>query len=106
VRRGVSDECREGESRGKNMKKKIMVLTLCVMLLAFSVSTEAQQGTIYRIGVLAAPGKAEERLEIKGLRAGLAEAGYVEGKNLQLNIPNVKTYDELHPSLKATSKEK
>ena len=82
------------------MKKKITVLTLCVMLLAFSVSTEAQQGTIYRIGVLAASGKAEERLEIKGLRAGLAEAGYVEGKNLQLNIPNVKTYDELRPIAK------
>ena len=82
------------------MKKKIMVLTLCVILLAFSVSTEAQQGKIYRIGVLAAPGKAEERLEIKGLRAGLAEAGYVEGKNLQLNILNVKTYDELRPIAK------
>ena len=82
------------------MKKKVTVLTLCVMLLAFSVSTEAQQGTIYRIGVLAAPGKAEERLEIKALRAGLAEAGYVEGKNLQLNISNIKTYDELHPIAK------
>jgi len=83
--------------REKDMKKKVAFLTLCVMLLAFSVSTEAQQGKIYRIGVLAAPGKAEERLEIKGLRAGLVEAGYVEGKNLQLNISNIKTYDDLRP---------
>ena len=90
----------EGREQKKIMKKKVTVLTLCVMLLAFSVSTEAQQGTIYRIGVLAASGKAEERLEIKGLRAGLVEAGYVEGKNLELNILNVKTYDELRPIAK------
>jgi hypothetical protein len=43
------------------MKKKIRVLTLCAVLLAVSVSAMAQQGKIYRIGVLAAPGKAEER---------------------------------------------
>ena len=82
------------------MKKKITVLALCAMILALCVSAEAQQGKIYRIGVLPAPGKAEERLEIKGLRAGLAEAGYVEDKNLQLRIPNVKTYDELRPIAK------
>ena len=56
------------------MKKKITILTLCVMLYAICSSAEAQQGKIYRIGVLAS-GKAEERLEIKGLRTGLAEAG-------------------------------
>ena len=78
------------------MKKKIAVRTFCAMLFAFCSSAEAQQDKIYRIGVLAS-GRAEERLEIKGLRTGLAEAGYVEGKNLQLNIPNVKTYDELRP---------
>src|SRR5262249_48398140 len=46
---------------------------------------------------LSPPGKAEERAEIRGFRDGLKEAGYIEGKNLQLNIPNVKTYDELRP---------
>ena len=82
------------------MKKKILSVALAAAALAAVHLTEAQQVKIYRIGVLAAPGKAEERLEIKGLRAGLNEAGYVEGKNLQLNIPNVKTYDELRPIAK------
>ena len=80
------------------MNKQIAVVAT-VMLTAVTLA-DAQQGKIYRIGVLAQSGKTEERLEIKGLRAGLAEAGYVEGKNLQLNIPNVKTYDELRPIAK------
>jgi hypothetical protein len=54
------------------------------VLLALGVIAEAQQPKIYQVGVLAQSGKAEERLEIKGLRAGLAEAGYVESKNLQM----------------------
>jgi putative tryptophan/tyrosine transport system substrate-binding protein len=35
--------------------------------------------------------------EIKGLRDGLKEAGYIEGKNLILDIAAKKTYDELRP---------
>jgi hypothetical protein len=67
------------------MKARLFVYAL-LLILATIHFAEAQQGKIYRIGVLAQPGKAEERLEIKGFRAGVAEAGYVEGKNLQTNI--------------------
>ena len=63
------------------MKKKILSVALATIALAAVNLAEAQQGRIYRIGVLAQSGKTEERLEIKGLRAGLAEVGYVEGKN-------------------------
>jgi len=72
------------------MNKKLFWL-VTLLLLAAGTFADAQQGKIYRVGVLAQPGKAEERLEIMDLRAGLAEGGYVEGKNLQMNIPNVKT---------------
>jgi ABC-type uncharacterized transport system substrate-binding protein len=90
-----------GNSTGaKLISGKILVWLLTTVLLTTAAPAAEQQGRIYRIGVLAAPGKAEERLEIKGLRAGLTETGYVEGKNLQLNIPNVKTYDELRPIAK------
>ena len=90
---------------GKAMNKKLFWL-VTLLLLAAGTFADAQQGKIYRVGVLAQPGKAEERLEIMGLRAGLAEAGYVEGKNLPMNIPNVKTKTNFAPSLKTTWKGK
>jgi putative ABC transport system substrate-binding protein len=84
----------------KTMNTKIIICLLTAALLSNVPSVEAQQGRIYRVGVLAPAGKVEENLIIKGLRAGLAETGYEEGKNLQLNIPHVKTYDELRPIAK------
>jgi ABC-type uncharacterized transport system substrate-binding protein len=58
-------------------------------------SAEAQQSKVYHIGLLTQPGKAQEHLAIKGLRAGLAQVGYIEDKNLQLSVPSVENYDEL-----------
>jgi len=68
-----------------------------LLFLAGGTFAEAQQGKVYRVGVLVPPGKSEEQPRVRGLRDGLKDAGYIEGKNLQLNIPNVKTYDELRP---------
>jgi putative tryptophan/tyrosine transport system substrate-binding protein len=82
------------------MNTKIIICLLTTAQLSTVPFVEAQQSRIYRVGMLAPPGKVEESRNTKGLRAGLAEAGYVEGKNLQLNIPNVKTYDELRPIAK------
>jgi putative ABC transport system substrate-binding protein len=79
------------------MTKKIVVSALATVVLAFANLAHAQQGKIYRVGILAPPRQATERIHIRGLRDGLKEAGYIEDKNLQLNIPNVKTYDELRP---------
>jgi putative ABC transport system substrate-binding protein len=82
------------------MNTKIIICLLTTALLYTVPFVEAQQSRIYHVGVLGPPGKVEESLSVKGLRAGLAEADYVERKNLQLNIPNVKTYDELRPIAK------
>ena len=88
------------------MKKKLFCFVSGAMLLALSFPAEAQQGRIYRVGVLAPPGKVEERVHIKGLRDGLKAAGYLEGKNLLLDIPNVKTYDELRPIARSYAEKK
>jgi len=79
------------------MKDIITALVLGAMLFALCPIAEAQQGKTNQVGVLAPPGKVEERAHFKGLRDGLKEAGYLEGKNLLLDMPNVKTYDDLRP---------
>ena len=62
------------------MNTKIIICLLTAALLSTVPFVEAQQSRIYRVGVLAPPGKVEESSNIKGLRAGLAEAGYVRGQ--------------------------
>ena len=82
------------------MNCRFLGVLLSAMLLIFSVLAEAQPTKIYRAGILGPPGNLEERLPIKGLRDGLKEAGYVEGRNLLLNMLNVRTYDELRAIVK------
>src|SRR6185295_7824273 len=65
------------------MKKKITGLTPCALLLALSLSAEAQQPTkIPRIGFLAVTKPAPVAARVAAFRQGLRELGYVEGKNI------------------------
>ncbi len=81
------------------MNKKILSWLLAPVFLATAVTAEAQQQRVYRVGVLTLGNP--DIPEIKGFRDGLKEAGYVEGKNLILDIPAKETYDELRPIAKA-----
>ena len=92
-----------------NLKSKIENLKWIVLATFFLTTVslaEAQQAKVYHVGVLAPPGKVEERPHIRGLRDGLKESGYLEGKNLLLDLPNVKTYDELRPIAKGYAEKK
>jgi putative ABC transport system substrate-binding protein len=82
--------------KGRVMNKKIVWL-VTLFLLAAGTFAEAQQ-KMYRVGVLMLGGP--DIPEIKGLRDGLKEAGYVEGKNLILDVPLKETPDELRPIAK------
>jgi putative ABC transport system substrate-binding protein len=72
----------------KDMKKKIIGFALGALLFALSVSAEAQQPKIYRVGVLL-PGAHWYEI-IDGLRAGLKELGLQEGKHFVLEIRDTK----------------
>jgi putative tryptophan/tyrosine transport system substrate-binding protein len=70
------------------MKRKITVLTLSAMLLALSVPADAQQpGKIPRIGILV-PGSSAFPTSARydSFRQGLRDLGYIEGKNIFLEI--------------------
>ena len=82
------------------MNEKIFTWLLTTIFLATACSAEAQQARVYTVGLLRAPGGLAASAELKGLRDGLREAGYLDGQNLQLHNPSVKTYDELRPIAK------
>ena len=80
------------------MSKKIMLIALGAMLIASVHLAKAEQsGKVSQVGVLTV---GTPVLLVKGLRDGLKEAGYIEGKNLVLDMPVKETYDELRPIAK------
>ena len=70
------------------MKRKITVLTLCAMLLALCSVAQAQQSKVERIGVIYL-GEVFVTV-VDGLRAGLKELGLQEGKQVVLDIQELK----------------
>jgi ABC-type uncharacterized transport system substrate-binding protein len=85
-------------SKQGRMKRGIIVTVWLVALTLAPVRfAEAQQGKVYCVGVLIVG----DTLETKGVRDGLKDAGYVEGKNLVLDISVKQNYEELRPIAKA-----
>ena len=74
------------------------VLYACFVV--FGTFAEAQQGKFYRVGVLVVGGA--DIPQIKGLREGLKNYGYIQGKNLDLEISAKETRMNIVPLLKAT----
>ena len=67
------------------MTKKDIRLALCAMLLALSVSAEAQQPKkVPRIGYLSAFDSATESTRSEPIRRALHERGYIEGQNIAI----------------------
>jgi putative tryptophan/tyrosine transport system substrate-binding protein len=65
----------------KIMSKKIMLITLCSILIAVVPPVEAQQaGNVHRIGFLS--GTSLHAPTTDGFRQGLRDLGHIEGKNI------------------------
>jgi putative tryptophan/tyrosine transport system substrate-binding protein len=69
------------------------------MLFALCPSAEAQQAKVYRVGVLVVGGA--DIPQIKGLRDGMKNYGYIEGKNLDLEVSAKENYDAYRPLIKS-----
>jgi putative ABC transport system substrate-binding protein len=69
------------------MRKTVIGFTLSAMLFAFCPPAEAQQpGKVPRIGFLMTSSTAQTTPFIEAFRQGLRELGYVEGKDIVLEI--------------------
>jgi len=68
--------------------RHIICIALGALLFALCSHAEAQQPTVYRIGVITGGGAYYETID--GLRAGLKELGFEEGKRFVLAIRDTK----------------
>jgi ABC-type uncharacterized transport system substrate-binding protein len=67
------------------MKKKITFLTLCAVLVALSVSAQAQQtGKIFRIGFLDNSTASGMAVLLEAFRQEMRKLGWIEGKNIAI----------------------
>jgi ABC-type uncharacterized transport system substrate-binding protein len=71
-----------------SMKKRLVSLPLAALLLVGGLPVQAQQQKVYRIGVLFPGGPLSETID--GLRKGLKELGFEEGKQFTLAIRDTK----------------
>ena len=84
---------------GRLLNARLFVIGfLGALPFALCAFAQAQQGKIYRVGVLVVGGA--EIAQIKGLRDGLKELGYTQGKNLALEVSDKETYEEYAPIVK------
>jgi putative ABC transport system substrate-binding protein len=82
------------------MKRKIINLALCAVLLALCSSVESQQPKkIARIGYLGPGSPATGAHLLEAFRQGLRELGYVEGKTIVLEVRYGETRAERLPEL-------
>jgi len=75
------------------MGKKVAGLAICAVLLTLSFSAEAQQAKVYRVGVIHQGGPYVAVVD--GLRDGLRQLGYEEGKQIALEIRDTKSDPKL-----------
>jgi putative ABC transport system substrate-binding protein len=84
------------------MKKKITVLTLCAMLLAFCSSAQAQQaGKVPRIGFLGNSTASGSGVSLETFRQELSKLGWIEGKNITIEYRFAEQKVERLPELAA-----
>ena len=90
------------ERAGKNMKRKITVLTLCTLLFALCGSVDAQQtGKIFRIGFLDESTASGIAVLLEAFRQELSKLGWIEGKNITVEYRFAEQKNERLPELAA-----
>src|SRR5215468_3474042 len=75
------------------MKQIIGLLAMLVTLAAYGEMAEAQQAKVYRVGVIYQGGP--YKAVVDGLRDGLRQLGYEEGKQIVLEIRDTKSDPKL-----------
>ncbi len=62
----------------------IVILTLGILMVTSLAADAQQSGKVYRLGFISSSVTSESHAFLKGLRQGLNERGYEEGKNIEI----------------------
>jgi ABC-type uncharacterized transport system substrate-binding protein len=81
------------------MRNKMFLLALGALLIGVSPIIAAQPSKVYSVGLVSLGSSLTD--EINGLRDGLKDAGFVEGKNLLLEVGIAKSYEGLRPIIQS-----
>ena len=84
-----------------NRRRVLIALGAAAFTTPLSVTAQQQRGKIARVGYLGSTSAAAGKSRIEALRAGLRELGYVEGKNLVMELRWADDRYELLPQLAA-----
>jgi ABC-type uncharacterized transport system substrate-binding protein len=79
--------------KGADVKTSYTLFLLFGLLLLLPSDDAGAQINTYRVGILTLINP--NRPQLQGFRDGLKEFGYIEGQNLRLEMPNVRTPEEL-----------
>ena len=86
----------------KDMKKKIPVVTLCILLFALCVPVSAQQaGKVFRMGFLDAGTASGSAVMVNEFWQELSKLGWIEGKNISMEYRFAEQKFERLPELAA-----
>jgi putative ABC transport system substrate-binding protein len=80
------------------MKRSLHWVFALILLTGVSIAKAQQPAKLPRIGVLTVSGLA---WQIEALRSGLAELGYIEGKNIEIDVRSADSQLERLPALAA-----
>jgi ABC-type uncharacterized transport system substrate-binding protein len=81
------------------MTNKMFLLALGALLIGVSPIIAAQPSKVYSVGLVSLGSSLTD--EINGLRDGLKDAGFVEGKNLLFEVGIAKSYEGLRPIIQS-----
>src|SRR4030095_12545928 len=84
--------------------KPVVILLLGLSLVSVRFAEAQEHARVYRIGVLTL--HTHDRPHLQGLRDGLKKAGYIEGKNLLLNMMQATNAEKLRSIAKDHAEEK
>jgi putative tryptophan/tyrosine transport system substrate-binding protein len=77
------------------------ILVALVLLAIWGIAESQQPVKVWKMGIFTSSSSPVTSLRLEGLRQGLREFGYVEGKNIIIEQRNAETKPDRYPEIAA-----